>query len=297
MSLRDLVSEPLNGSNQVCCPFHEETTPSCTIYDDGYHCYGCGAHGSRLDWLIHVEGLTEKDAVDLMADWVPNEHTRKRENNEVEKIAYALGIWEKGRSIHSTSAARYLKETRGIDLTRLPDNIDEVLRFHPSCPFAGQRLPCLLTLMRDPLTDEAKGIQRTALLLKNGRVERGEERMMLGRRGVAKLWPAGSRLVVGEGLETVLAAATRLDDEGVPFTPAWALLSDDMLAKLPLIPSVENLIVLVDHDRNGVGQAAADQVEFVWDRAGREVTRFMPDEPGWDFNDVVLRGEGPGGRV
>ena len=195
------------------------------------------AHGSRLDWLIHVEGLTEKDAVDLMADWVPNEHTRKRENNEVEKIAYALGIWEKGRSIHSTSAARYLKETRGIDLTRLPDNIDEVLRFHPSCPFAGQRLPCLLTLMRDPLTDEAKGIQRTALLLKNGRVERGEERMMLGRRGVAKLWPAGSRLVVGEGLETVLAAATRLDDEGVPFTPAWALLSDDMLAKLPLIPS------------------------------------------------------------
>ena len=291
--LWDLVSEPLNGSNQVLCPFHADTTPSCSIYEDGYHCHGCGAHGSRLDWLIHVEGLTEKEAVDLMADWIPDERTRKREANDKEKIAYALEIWNRARSIHGTIAARYLKETRGIDLTRLPENIDEVLRFHPSCVFAGQRLPCLLTLMRDPLTDEMKGIQRTPLYLKNGRVERGEERMMLGRRGVAKIWPAGTRLVVGEGLETVLAAATRLDDEGIPFTPAWALLADDMMATLPVLPEVAELVVLVDHDR--AGQTAADQIERVWDRAGRDVTRFIPDEPGWDFNDVVLRGEGPDG--
>ena len=33
---------------------------------------------------------------------------------------------------------------------------------------------------------------------------------MLGRAGVVKLWPAGSQLVVGEGIETVLAAATRI---------------------------------------------------------------------------------------
>ena len=36
------------------------------------------------------------------------------------------------------------------------------------------------------------------------------ERRMLGRTGVVKLWPAGPQLVVGEGLETVLAGAARL---------------------------------------------------------------------------------------
>ena len=39
---------------------------------------------------------------------------------------------------------------------------------------------------------------------------------MLGPAGVVQLWPAGQQLVIGEGLETTLAAATRLDYRGEP---------------------------------------------------------------------------------
>ena len=126
-------------------------------------------------------------------------------------------------------AERYLDETRHIDVSRLPEDIHRSLRFHPNCVFGpGTHLPCLIALMRDPLTDEPVGIQRIALEHRNGKIEKIERRM-LGRAGVVKLWPAGAQLVVGEGLETVLAAATRIPYRGAPLHPAWAALSSRKL--------------------------------------------------------------------
>ena len=37
---------------KACCPFHGEKTPSFYVYDDGYHCFGCGAHGNAIDFLM-----------------------------------------------------------------------------------------------------------------------------------------------------------------------------------------------------------------------------------------------------
>ncbi|MBD8224678.1 CHC2 zinc finger domain-containing protein, partial [Pantoea agglomerans] len=44
----------------VFCPFHAEKTPSCVISPakNLYHCFGCNAGGSVLDWLQHTERLT-----------------------------------------------------------------------------------------------------------------------------------------------------------------------------------------------------------------------------------------------
>ena len=96
----------------------------------------------------------------------------------------------------------------------LPANISDSLRFLARCPFGpGTLRPCLLALMRDPESDEPIGIQRIALELQEGRVCK-IDRMALGRIGVVKLWPAGPTLVVGEGLETTLAAATRIPYRG-----------------------------------------------------------------------------------
>jgi len=50
-SLADLIDEPLvNG--KICCPFHDDSTPSLHIYTDHFHCFGCGAHGDAIDWLM-----------------------------------------------------------------------------------------------------------------------------------------------------------------------------------------------------------------------------------------------------
>lgn len=52
---------------QGCCPFHEEKTPSFTVYDDHYHCYGCGAHGNALGFLQDHLGMSFPESVKLLA--------------------------------------------------------------------------------------------------------------------------------------------------------------------------------------------------------------------------------------
>lgn len=33
----------------ICCPFHEDKTPSCFLYEDHFHCYGCLEHGDVIE--------------------------------------------------------------------------------------------------------------------------------------------------------------------------------------------------------------------------------------------------------
>lgn len=52
-----------------CCPFHEEKTPSFTVNDQKqfYHCFGCGAHGDVISWMVEQRGLSFMDAIKELA--------------------------------------------------------------------------------------------------------------------------------------------------------------------------------------------------------------------------------------
>ena len=52
-----------------CCPFHNEKTPSFYVNEDKgfYHCFGCGEHGSVIDWTMKQEGLAFRDAIESLA--------------------------------------------------------------------------------------------------------------------------------------------------------------------------------------------------------------------------------------
>ena len=50
-----------------CCPFHGEKTPSFYVYEDGYHCFGCGAHGDAIGFVMQTEGRSFPEAVGLLA--------------------------------------------------------------------------------------------------------------------------------------------------------------------------------------------------------------------------------------
>jgi len=279
--LADLIAEPLTNGN-VLCPFHDDHTPSLHIYADHYRCYVCGAHGNQLDWLMLVEGMDRATALHTLETWDgPREIIPAPDDGET-KRAFALQLWEQAQPIAGTLAARYLSDIRKIDLAALPASIDEALRFHPRCPFGGTYHPCLLALMRNPSTDAPTGIQRIGLTPEARKIDR----RMLGRRGAVKLWPPGSQLVVGEGIETVLAAATRIPYCDAPLQPAWAALSSDALGQFPVLPKVERLIILVDHDP--AGKTAASYCAGRWERAKRSVIQLTPDEPGFDFNDLIM---------
>src|SRR3954465_9815834 len=51
-----------------CCPFHGEKTPSFYVYEDGhYHCFGCGAHGDAIGFVMQSEGASFAEAVERLA--------------------------------------------------------------------------------------------------------------------------------------------------------------------------------------------------------------------------------------
>jgi DNA primase len=51
-----------------CCPFHGEKTPSFYVYEDGhYHCFGCGAHGDAIGFIMQSEGAGFMEAVERLA--------------------------------------------------------------------------------------------------------------------------------------------------------------------------------------------------------------------------------------
>ncbi|MES1955576.1 DNA primase [Salinisphaera hydrothermalis] len=56
----------------ACCPFHDEKTPSFTVSPTKqfYHCFGCGAHGTAISFLMEYDRLEFRDAVDVLASAV-----------------------------------------------------------------------------------------------------------------------------------------------------------------------------------------------------------------------------------
>lgn len=52
----------------LCCPFHEDKTPSCVITPKSnlFNCFGCGAGGSVIDWVMKTQGVSFRHAVELL---------------------------------------------------------------------------------------------------------------------------------------------------------------------------------------------------------------------------------------
>src|SRR3984957_5367544 len=50
-----------------CCPFHGEKSPSFYVYDDHYHCFGWGAHGDAISFVMQSQGLSFMEAIAQLA--------------------------------------------------------------------------------------------------------------------------------------------------------------------------------------------------------------------------------------
>lgn len=53
-----------------CCPFHNEKTPSMCVNNGWYHCFGCGASGDVVKFVMEMESVSFYDAVKILADKV-----------------------------------------------------------------------------------------------------------------------------------------------------------------------------------------------------------------------------------
>jgi DNA primase len=105
----------------ACCPFHDEKTPSFTVSPQKqfYHCFGCGAHGSAIGFMMNYEGLEFVDAVEELARMaglqVPREASTatRRPSAGLYELLDEAASWYQAQLKQSAAAIDYLKQ-RGL---------------------------------------------------------------------------------------------------------------------------------------------------------------------------------------
>ena len=126
------------------CPFHDEKTPSFTVSAQKgfYHCFGCGAHGTAIGFLMNYENLEFVDAVEALAEMlgleVPREAgsaDRRREAGGLYPLLAEADRIYRSALKNDPRAVAYLKD-RGIEgrtaarfaMGYAPDSWDTLLR-------------------------------------------------------------------------------------------------------------------------------------------------------------------------
>jgi DNA primase len=266
------------------CPAHDDREPSLSIADarDGKVLVRCHAGCDQRDVIaaLRARGIWDTDER-RPARFLgkPNRApTSETDDDAIRRTEAALAIWHNSQSAEGTHVETYLR-SRGLVLPIPPS-----IRFHAGLKHpSGGVWPAMMSLVTQGAHGKPLGVHRT-FLARDGRGKAPVEpaKMMLGpcRGGAVWLGPAGDLLMVGEGIETCLAA---MQASG---RPAWAALSTSGLRALDLPHAVRDVIVLADGD--DPGEAAAQECARRWKREGRRVRIARPPQ-GTDFNDLLMR--------
>ena len=152
---------------------------------------------------------------------------------------------------------------------------------------SGRDLPAMVAAVTDGATGAPMSIHRTFLAPDGAaKADIANAKMALGPTagGAVRLAAAPAernRLLIGEGIETTLAAMQATG------APGWAALSTSCLRTLELPSGVRNIMVLADNDANGAGIAAATAAARRWQAEGRRVSVALPPATGTDFADML----------
>jgi putative DNA primase/helicase len=264
------------------CPAHDDRKPSLAITEasNGKVLVRCHA---GCDQREVIAALRARDAWGSNAQ-AANRFLRKadgRPPNETGRAALkrreaALAIWQACQAVEETPVATYLR-SRQLNLPTSP-----TLRFHTGLRHpSGGVWPAMVALVTHGGSGSRIAVHRTFLARDGGgKAPVDPAKMMLGpcRGGAVRLDEPGAVLMVGEGIETCLAAMQATGNA------AWAALSTSGLRTLELPCDVRDVIVLADGDEPG--EAAAQDCARRWQREGRRVRIARPPQ-GMDFHDLL----------
>ena len=279
---RALGGRKAGGSWTARCPAHHDRTPSLSIrdVDDGEVLVRChaGCDQEQVLAALRMRGLWTQRGPRLLSRSARHAAVERRpDERDAKRSEAALVIWESAKPAQGTLVETYLA-SRGIHLSAL-----NALRFHAGLkhPLGGV-WPAMVALVTRGSDGAPLAIHRTFLARDGaGKAPVDPQKMMLGpcRGGVVRLADPGNVLLIGEGIETSLAAMFATGHS------AWAALSTSGLRALDLPNEVGNVIVLADGDE--AGEAAALVCAWRWKRQGRRARIARPPQ-GLDFNDMLM---------
>jgi DNA primase len=112
------------------CPFHKEKTPSFTVNEDKgfYHCFGCGAHGSAIDFVMQADGVAFPEAVERLAAeagmQVPADSPEERERARVRDTLHAV---MEAACVHFEKTLRMPEGKTALEYLRRRDLDDDTI--------------------------------------------------------------------------------------------------------------------------------------------------------------------------
>jgi putative DNA primase/helicase len=264
------------GCNWRCiCPLHGGHSLTLRDSRDGrllVKCWaGCDAR----------EVLAELRRVRLTGGGAPSAgHPTDDRRDRERRIEIARRIWDVARDARGTPVAEYLAG-RGITIP-LPSS----LRWAPSLRRPdGAYAPAMVARV-DGLDGDLIAVHRTYLERDASGIWSRRNRASLGLIGGGAVRLAPVRpddwLVIGEGIETV---ASVMQCTGLP---GWVALSASGIERLLLPPDARMVLIVADHDPNGIGERAAHNAARRWLREGRRVRIALPPHVGEDANDLLM---------
>ena len=268
---------------KACCPFHNDRTPSLTLYPSKagwrWQCFGCGLGGDVIDWLAALHRLPVLDAAMMLAGGnVPSVHVATPPPaDKAHKGEQARKVWANAHPIAGTPAETYLRR-RNIDIG-LPD----CLRF-ARLRFAGEVRPMLIAAVAGP-DNTVQAIHRIVLKDDGSKanLDGGKVKFSLGpiMGGAIRLTYAANGMVVCVGIEDGL---TLLQQQA---QAVWAVTGDVALPSVHLPAGVRSVVIAHDNDASGksAGKKSADKLAS----EGRHVRLIQPLSGFKDFNEEITQ--------
>lgn len=264
----------------ACCPAHDDNTPSLSLRDEGdrvlWYCHA-GCPQDEVGQALKPLGLLE----DTNGNSSPLGYLPKPESMQDTRNAnMVMKVLAECTPAANSIVEKYLS-SRGINM------VPNQLLSHPKLQHSpGVCYPAMVARVLNPKTRRYTGGIHRTWLARNGQGKAPVEpdKKMLGpcKGGVVLLGEhiRGKPVLIGEGIETVLAGVQAKGFLGM------AALSAVNLARLELPIELNHIIILADHDANGVGQKAAERLANRLDTTARRVHIATPPTTG-DLNDIL----------
>lgn len=234
------------------CPFHSERTSSFMVFGDHYHCFGCGAHGSAIGWMMAHGGMTFPDAVDALAQGATFD------------LGAAPPPQDHSRRLRAEAKQKRLQEHARIEAQELLAACDR--QRHPYLCRKG--FPTVLGLVHVESGDLIVPMRDLKDYETVNTVQRidgdGEKKFLYGgqAKGSVLRLASGKTTWIVEGYATGLSVQAALKHLHQPAGVLIAFNADNIKFVASKIP--RPAFVFADRDDSGVGQAAAEATGLHW---------------------------------
>ena len=247
------------GKNySALCPFHKEKSPSFSVNPDKqfYYCFGCGAGGNALGFVMDYEHCSFPEAVEELAKGlgleVPREHDRGRDIEREKRVKQQYDVLEQASAFYQAQLRQHSEKQKAVDYLK-GRGLSGAIAKRFGLGFAPPGWDNLLSAISAERSDAEELLLKSGLLIENedrGRkYDRFRDRIMFPIRDVrGRTIAFGGRVLTDEKPKYLNSPETETFHKGRELYGLWeARQSKGSLARLMVVEGYMDVVSLAQH--------------------------------------------------